>query len=276
MAVSLLSFVVAMLILGVTIAVHEFGHFVAARLTGVRVLEAALGWPPPMRGALITPSGKKYEIQIPPQLFRKKVGETWYLLNALPLGGYVNLDQEDESPTSFQNAPKWKRATILIAGVCMNLVLAIICVTIVRYSEGAPLVTSIVVAVQRIFQATAALPLLMIQSLMDPSEIRGIISIVRLSSEATVYSISTNSWSTVLLFTAFLNISIAAFNSFPIPGLDGGRLLFLGIEAIAGPKFSRRIETIATAIGLMLVLGIMVFGLYQDIVNPLPPVDWSR
>lgn len=100
-------------VLFVLILVHEWGHFIVAKLTGMRVDEFAIGFPP--------------------RLFSRKYGETEYSLNALPLGGYVRIYGEDptavdvadsDTGRAFGSRPKWAQALVLIAGVTMNWIFA--------------------------------------------------------------------------------------------------------------------------------------------------------
>jgi regulator of sigma E protease len=98
------------LILGTLVVIHELGHFVTARLANVRVLEFGIGFPP--RAKVLRDSG-----------------ETLYTLNWLPIGGFVKLEGEDgdegDDPRSFVNQSLPIRLVILLAGVAMNLVLAL-------------------------------------------------------------------------------------------------------------------------------------------------------
>ena len=103
----------------VIIAVHEFGHYLTARLLGMKVLEFAFGFPP--RIAAIRHAGIDYSI------------------NAIPFGGFVRiLGQDDFSirqagegdPGSFTSKPWWMQAIVLAAGVTMNMVLALFVLTI--------------------------------------------------------------------------------------------------------------------------------------------------
>ncbi|MDE2173274.1 MAG: site-2 protease family protein [Patescibacteria group bacterium] len=90
------------------IVVHEFGHFVAAKLSGMRVDEFGLGYPP--RAAVI-----------------RKIGETVYTLNWLPFGGFVKIYGEDGgegSPRAFSARPRTLQAFVLVSGVAMNLLFA--------------------------------------------------------------------------------------------------------------------------------------------------------
>jgi regulator of sigma E protease len=97
------------LILGVTVVIHELGHFVAARLANVHVLEFGIGFPP--RAKVL-----------------RDQGETVYTLNWLPIGGFVKLEGEDgdgaDDPRSFAGQRLPIKLLILVAGVAMNLVLA--------------------------------------------------------------------------------------------------------------------------------------------------------
>jgi len=106
---TIVTVVLFLLVLGSLVVIHELGHFVTARLAGVRVLEFGIGFPPRAR-------------------VLRSAGETIYTLNWLPIGGFVKLEGEDgddtDDPRSFVNASLAKRLTILAAGVAMNVVLA--------------------------------------------------------------------------------------------------------------------------------------------------------
>jgi regulator of sigma E protease len=92
------------------VVIHEAGHFVAAKALGVKVLEFGVGFPPRIKGLV----------------WRR--GETDYTLNWLPIGGFVRLlgEEDPSDPRSLAAAARWKRLTIMSAGVVMNLVVAII------------------------------------------------------------------------------------------------------------------------------------------------------
>ncbi|HUC86908.1 MAG TPA: site-2 protease family protein [Candidatus Saccharimonadales bacterium] len=95
------------LIFGVLIFVHEFGHFLAAKRAGVEVEEFGFGFPPTIVG--------------------KQVGGTFYSLNWIPLGGFVRMKGEaltDVSAGAFGAASFWQKTRILFAGVIMNVLLA--------------------------------------------------------------------------------------------------------------------------------------------------------
>lgn len=103
----LLTIIVFIIVVGLLVTVHEFGHFIVAKLSGVKVEEFAFGFPP--------------------KIWSKKIGETKYILNALPIGGYVKMLGEEESVNnkrSYSAQPTKKKIAIIAAGVIMNLFLA--------------------------------------------------------------------------------------------------------------------------------------------------------
>lgn len=108
-----LTIIVFIVILGLLIFVHEAGHFIAAKISKVKVDEFAFGFPP--------------------RLISIKRGETRYSINLIPLGGYVKLFGEEEEikkAHSFFGRPVGYRIFIVVAGVVMNFLLAIILMTI--------------------------------------------------------------------------------------------------------------------------------------------------
>lgn len=92
------------------VVIHEAGHFFAAKALGVKVLEFGVGFPPRVKRLVW------------------KHGETEYTVNWLPIGGFVRLlgEEDPSDPRSLAAAARWKRLTIMSAGVVMNLILAII------------------------------------------------------------------------------------------------------------------------------------------------------
>ena len=124
---TILYILLAILIFGVLIAIHEFGHFATAKLCGVRVDEFAIG--------------------MGPALWKKQKGETLYALRAVPIGGYCAMAGEDEAsedPRAFTNQAVWKRAIILCAGSFMNFLLGLLVVALLyagATSFRAPILT---------------------------------------------------------------------------------------------------------------------------------------
>ena len=118
------------LVLGVLVFVHELGHFLMAKLFGVRVDAFSLGFPP--------------------KLLHKKIGDTDYRLSVVPLGGYVKLfgeNPKDEvplelQPVSFSHHPLWHRFLIVLAGPAFNLIFAALALFLVFTFSGIPYLTT--------------------------------------------------------------------------------------------------------------------------------------
>lgn len=114
-----------LVVLFVLVLVHEWGHYIVAKLTGMRVDEFAVGFPP--------------------TIWSRTIGETRYALNALPIGGYVKILGEDGDETAtplseadrartFGARPKWAQALVLLAGVTMNMLLAWVLLIVIAAS----------------------------------------------------------------------------------------------------------------------------------------------
>lgn len=109
----LITILVFIVILGLLVFVHELGHFIAAKRSGMKVDEFGFGFPP--------------------RLFGIKRGETLYSINLVPLGGFVKIvgeNGDNDDPQSFGHKPAWQRFIVLIAGVTMNVVLAWVLISI--------------------------------------------------------------------------------------------------------------------------------------------------
>lgn len=117
-----MSIVIFIIILSVLVLIHEFGHFIMAKRNGIGVEEFGFG--------------------LPPRAWGKKIGETIYSINWLPFGGFVKLVGEDstdnrrEQKNSFYMKSIGQRSVVVVAGVFMNLVLAVFIFYIVVWALG--------------------------------------------------------------------------------------------------------------------------------------------
>lgn len=111
-------YAVAILLFLILIIIHEFGHFIAAKLMGVRVNEFAVGFGP--------------------KLFKWGKGETKYAVNLVPLGGYCAMEGEDENSTdsrAFCNKKPWRRFIIVVMGALFNLILGLVLIAVTLAPE---------------------------------------------------------------------------------------------------------------------------------------------
>ena len=116
------------LTLGVLVFVHEFGHFITAKLSGMRV--------------------DRFSIGFPPRAFGKQIGETDYCISWIPIGGYVKIaGMIDESfdteylaqapqPWEFRAKPVWQKMLVISGGVIMNILLAIVIFWGINFVQG--------------------------------------------------------------------------------------------------------------------------------------------
>jgi len=114
-----MTIIIFLLILAILVFVHELGHFISAKLFGIRVDEFAIGFPP--------------------TIYSWKKGETKYCLNAIPFGGYVKIFGEDpneentngeDKHRSFVHASAWKQVIVLFSGIFFNIIFAWILISV--------------------------------------------------------------------------------------------------------------------------------------------------
>jgi regulator of sigma E protease len=111
--------VIAILVFGVLIFVHELGHFLAAKACGIKVNEFAIG--------------------MGPKFFGFQRGETLFSLRILPIGGYCAMEgEEDESHDSraYSNKPRWQRAIVLVSGAFMNILIGFVIILCLTTSQN--------------------------------------------------------------------------------------------------------------------------------------------
>lgn len=368
-----MSILIFIIVLVVLILVHEWGHFIVAKKSGIRVDEFGIGFPPKAWG--------------------KKIGETEYTLNWLPLGGFVRIWGEDptqehyeegpDSERSFVKKPRYIQALVLVAGVAMNVLLAY-ALFVVAFMIGSPtaveeevpygdvqnvrlLVTSVlpespasevlkpgdhIVGLRRggdelvaeeelapsqvvaFISSTPDVPVsielagdnavrtvevtpvaglipeepervlagftlslvgterlpffeavvtagtrtwqgltdvavglwtLLVQSVQgeaDLSQVTGPVGIVGLVGDAAELGFV---W--LLTFTAFISLNLAVINLLPIPALDGGRLLFVMIEAVTQKTIKPIIATRVNQIGFMALIALMALVTVSDVLK---------
>lgn len=150
---------------GAVVMIHEFGHFISAKLVGIKVEEFAIGMGAVVAGLKRTRKGLRLRVlptiacdsemnaklvfDLP--IFAGKEGETEYQLRLLPLGGFVKMlgqddlgpDQESNDPRSFGNKAIWQRSIVISAGVIMNLISGAVAFMIV-FAGGVSLPPAIV------------------------------------------------------------------------------------------------------------------------------------
>ena len=124
----MMTIVVALLVFGVLIFIHELGHFLAARACGVAIREFAVGMGP----KLVSWKSKKYDTQ--------------YALRLFPIGGYVSMvgeDDDSDDENAFHRKNVWQKMAIIVAGPLMNILLAIVAMFVLVAGFGSIVSTTV-------------------------------------------------------------------------------------------------------------------------------------
>ncbi len=253
---TLFTFLLAILGFSALILVHEAGHCVAAKLCGVRVNEFWLG--------------------MGPTLLSKKLGETVYCLKLLPIGGACVMEGEDAfdtpaaqaSPRSFLHAKRWKRFVILVAGVMMNFIVGYL-IMLTLYFISNPDVSFL-----RVARAAALHSLdyaqLVWRSLYELAT--GTVGMDQLSGPvgvtgAMMSMVTDYGFKQYAALVSFISVNLGVMNLLPIPGLDGGRILFLLIEAIRRKPMRQEIEGYINAAFMIALFAVIIYATGNDIMR---------
>lgn len=338
----MITILVAILVFSIVIFVHEFGHFIAAKKSGVKVNEFAIG--------------------MGPAIYKKQGAETLYAIRILPIGGYCAMEGEDEKSDdarSFEKVSAKKRFIIVIAGALMNFLFALfICIliqtftittvniasvtenspaarsgfhtgdiirevdgkditntnqiqTLILESEGKGLdytierqdnlqkihaaaersedgdgkgVYQLGIQMQGVqdssiknfsiargftggFAQFGAMMVMMGQILgmlftgrLGVSNLAGPVGVVtEIGRQANTGLIS------LLFFVSYINVNLGVLNLLPFPALDGGRAVLILIEMATGKKLPKDKEALINGVGLVLLLGLILFVSINDI-----------
>ena len=231
-----MSYAVVVFVLGLLVAIHEYGHLLAAKLCGIPV--------------------KRFSIGFGPKVIEVKHEETSYWLSWIPIGGYVlpALEQDD-----FRELPAYKRIIFALGGPMANMIAAFMGLFLLGLSQfnltvfGATLfaATQLWTGLQQQIAGLSAL-------LADFEQLTGIVGVVAVGGTQFGFTLTG-----LLTFSVLINLSLAVMNLLPLPPLDGGRILFCVLEKIYRPVL--RAEAPLTLVGWTMVLALMVYVTVQDV-----------
>jgi regulator of sigma E protease len=226
-------------IIGVLIFIHELGHFVFAKLTGIPIAVFSVGFGP--------------------KIWKYKKRETEYCISIFPLGGYILPAINDEK--EFYQIPVLKRIIFCIGGPLANVFLPVIVLSILNiFNPGSSLAGIFI----NPFIKTSNLLFNMLQTIpkifVSPENLSGIVGIVNTGSQFIASSFQ----NTIKLFI-LLSLNLAVFNMLPIPALDGGKIFLYLLEKIH-PKLLK-IQLPATIAGWLIIAGLTVYATINDVVK---------
>ena len=236
----ILSAIKIIFLLGFLIFIHEGGHFLVAKLCKVKVNQFAIGFGP--------------------ELISKQKGETKYAFRAIPLGGFVSMEGEEESSEkegAFNKASIPKRIAIVSAGAIVNIVFGLIIYFII--------VAIIYGNLQIACKATLGFSGALVESVkmlfsgqVGADDLTGPVGISELVSKTTGLK-------EYLYIMSVVSVSLGITNLLPIPALDGGKILLLLIEAIRRKPVSDKVQIQLQLLGFSILIALSIFVTYNDI-----------
>lgn len=221
------------------IVAHELGHYLTAVRLDYPVERFSIGFGTPR---LVLGRSWGTEFQITPWLF----------------GGYVSIDPTH--PT-FLALPMRKRAMILAGGPAMNFALALVMLFGVALGKGASLGAALAWALKVLLSMTGMF-FVALASLF--TEVHSVFGIIHAGGEMLGLGLGA-----FFVIMASISVSLGALNLLPVPLLDGGHLLYLGLERLIGKPVSLPLQASIGRIFFALLIGLMAVGIYNDIFNPI-------
>ena len=233
-----MTIILFLIILSVLVIVHELGHFVVAKMSGVKVEEFGLGFPPRAK-----------------KLFRWK--DTDFTLNWLPFGGFVKMDEEGE-----------RKPLVLLAGILANFILAWALFSIMLMhgieSAGVFVQHGFLGGIWHGLLTTGKITGLTVSSIFS-SQVKDVVGPVGLVS--IVGQAASLGLSYVLYFAAIISVNLAIINLIPIPALDGGRLLIVLVEKLRKKRLSAELFNKINFVSFAALIVLMVIITVRDIVH---------
>ena len=232
-----MTLLLVIVIIGFVILVHEGGHFLAAKGAGIPI--------------------SRFSIGFGPRLWGFERGGTEYRLSVVPLGGYVLPAIEDEQ--AFFEIPVLRRIVFTLGGPLANVLLCAAGFGIVNAlgpdaSLHAIIVKPFVQTYNEFLTILSAIPAILNQ----PDNLSGVVGIVAQGSGYIGASMMR-----ALHFAMIISLNLAVFNLFPIPALDGGKILLYLMEKVH-PKANRLAIPLSVA-GWILLVGLMGYVTVLDV-----------
>lgn len=234
MVISLMAFVI---VSSVIVLVHEFGHFIAARRSGVKVYEFSVGFP-------VSP--KVFT------LFRHK--ETKFTLRLLPLGGFVSFSKDgDEGADDLFRASYSNRALIMSAGSLFNIVFAfMVFIPVFMIGKHLHITEAVAISAETIWEILSGTVVFLLKLFSGHGSMEGLSGPVGIAVMAG--KAASKGFLNLVYFTGVLSMSLGIMNLFPLPALDGGQLVMLLIESFRRKPLRLKTYQAMNLLGFVLFL----------------------
>ena len=237
-------------LLEILVFIHEGGHFLAAKKSGVNVEEFSIGFGP--------------------VIYSKQKNNTLYRIGCIPFGGYVKMTGESERSDkegAFNKASILKRIFIVTAGPFINIIFAIVLFFILSFFYFQ--ISDITIMQRLDFASRNTVGFVL--SIFDSLKMlfTGKIGLDQMTGPVGISEIvvRTNGLYNFIHLLCLVSLSLGVTNLLPIPALDGGRLLLLIIEAIRGKALEEKIELKIQSIGFTILIILALYVTYKDILR---------
>lgn len=232
-----MNYLAVFILINLLILVHELGHLIAAKLSGIPI--------------------ERFSVGFGPKLWSFKKGRTEYRISLFPVAGYVLPEMKDFD--DFYRISSSRRIVFALGGPFANLILSIICLAVLNiittgFSFYAVFISPFVQVVNITSQFLYALPSLF----TSPQNLSGVVGLVAIGGQFVAAG-----FSKILQFAVILNINLALLNLLPIPPLDGGKILFCLLEKIHRSLARLRLPVMVA--GWVLLLSLICYVTVLDV-----------
>lgn len=235
---TLIPLILAVLIFGLMLTLHELGHLIVAKHYKVPVSEFAIG--------------------IGPTLFKKKIGETTYMINAIPMGGYNVIDDVE-----LDKRPLKQKNILFFAGAGFNFLTAFIACVAASFITGANPFTDFAGYFIRTFQAL----FMLVTGQFGSDEMGGYGMMFSTMSNILTQPTVIQTTAVFLRLFAVLSVYIGIFNLLPIYPLDGGKILVDTINNYRKDTFKPRFLNAMAFVVFGLLMGVNIVLTVKDILT---------